>query len=190
MLTHFQVCLFLILLIVERWTPYSSAISRSENPSECLKRTSSIFSSESLAWLCRSPFGEFFLSLPFAFISSELSLYVPRKRCAGFTQRRLSHECNTQMSSIESSDSIWKETRCARTGKHLSENCPYPLFPISPAFQFQQCSGSPLSTFTQNRAFSRSVNSLFTGIRRMFMFIAKFYKTERAKSTLNRRNWA
>jgi len=151
----------LILPIVLLFTLKALAIEAAFLPERSWARTSNTCAFVSLAIPLLSPHG--ITPRPFSFISCMLFKCVPLNKCAGFTQRGLSHECITSNPSMSSDGfSITKEIRCAATGflNPLTRKAPYSKggYPRVAAFHHQHF--SPFSTFDQNLSMSFSVKTI------------------------------
>lgn len=143
---------WMTMKIVPALTPYLLAIDRCLSPAAAAASISGIWCSFRRAVCTVSPLTikHPFASLPLASISRVLSLWVPRKRWAGFTQPGLSHRCSTKspggISPLENS----QETRCDRSGTLWADiMCPYPFLSRDPVHSQQP---GPLDTFSQNRS--------------------------------------
>src|ERR1035437_447125 len=91
--------------------------------------------------LCSSPV--FQLPRPFTSLSRTFSACVPRNRCLGFMQARLSHLCRQLSPSGIFPKLIVHNTRLARTGFPFRAILPYPALFLQ-AIQTQHCPSSVL----------------------------------------------
>lgn len=110
--------------MAEGCTPCSCASSRATAPPLRRRRISSTWLSVNFALVLSDPAR--FTARPLAFISAELSAGVPRNKCAGLQQRRLSHLWQTDIPSGISPNANSHDKRCGYNCRQFTVNCPYP----------------------------------------------------------------